>query len=52
MKAGLGAVALVCRLGLVEMFWSTVSIVMSPVDSEAVILCRFGRVTPPVKSAW
>ena len=52
MNSGLGAVALVCRSGLVEMLWrSAMSMLMLPVDSEPVSLCRFGSVTPPVKSA-
>ena len=51
MKSGLGAVALVARLGLVERFGSAVSMLMLPVESDAVSLCRFGSVMPPVKSA-
>ena len=51
-KAGFGAVRSSARLGLVESSRSTVSIFMLPVDSDAVILCRAGSVTPPVKSAW
>ena len=51
-NSGLGAVALVCRLGLVEISRSTVSIFMLPVDSDPVTLCRAGSVIPPVKSAW
>ena len=50
-NSGLGAVALVCRLGFVEMFCSAVSMLMLPVESDAVSLCRAGSVMPPVKSA-
>ncbi len=51
-NAGFGSVALVAMFGFVERGRRPMSIVMLPLDSEAVTLCRAGRVIPPVRSTW
>jgi hypothetical protein len=38
------------RLGLVEIGSSGVSMLMLPVESTAVTLCRLGSLTPPLRS--